>query len=125
LFETVQKNKTENDGDGDGGGDDDGDDWVKEQFKKYLVSLLSTSVSGDSPSFDDFNFDFTKSFCQTSMYSKWMEAKCEIKAEPRHVCEGDLSLSDLKHHLLFQADEYGLNKIVNSEQVERIVQTTG
>lgn len=97
-------------------------EWIQAHFRSYLLSLLSTTLGGDSYGFDDHNSQFVKSFMKTSSYSKWAESPRDLGAEPHHVCEGDLTLSDLKRRLIVQADEYG---IVNQEKVDELVQRTG
>ena len=97
---------------------------IQLHFKCYLLSLLSTSLNGDSFSFDDHNHQFVKSFLKTSIYSRWVESSpSNLGAEPHHICEADTSLSDLKHHLMMRADEYGLS--VDTDKVDQLVQKTG
>ena len=101
------------------------DEWVLAQFKFYLVSLLATSVRGDSPSIDDFNREFVTQWRDSPAYKAWLESGHQkiYQVEPMHICEGDLSLGDLKRRLLAQASDYGLG-VPSKEQVAHVMQET-
>ena len=99
-------------------------EWIQKHFKSYLLSLLASSLSGDSVAYDDHNSDFMTEFLQTSLYKTWAETSHVGMANvpPRHICEGDLSLGDIKRQLIVRASDYGL---VDSKQAEQLVQKTG
>ena len=99
-------------------------EWIQRHFKSYLLSLLASSLSGDSVAFDDHNSDFMAEFLQTSIYKKWVETSHVgvVNVPPHHICEGDLSLGDIKRQLIVRASDYGL---VDSKQAEQLVQKTG
>ena len=102
-------------------------DWVLAQFKLYLLSLLATSTSAHTQAMDDFNPEFMVAWLKSSTYTEWFKLHSTYKQmgniEPRHVCEGSLSLGDLKRRLVAQASDYGLN-IQSREQVTHAVQQT-
>ena len=95
-------------------------EWIQSQFKSYLLSLLYSVHHGDPDSLNDFNSHFVRSFSKTMLYRKWAESVPIAMLPPGHVCKGDLSLSDIKHHLLFEASE-----LVGSDNVEKLVRKTG
>ena len=101
------------------------DDWVCAQFKLYLVSLLATSCRGDSPSVDDFNREFVTLWRNSSVYKEWLETTHRqiSKVQPMHICEGELSLGDLKRRVLALASDYGLG-VPSREQVSQVVHGT-
>ena len=122
LRESVTTHK-EAGGEGVRPGDwEGGEEWVRGQFKSYLLSLLSTTLRGDSATFDDFNSDFIKLFMKTKVYASWLHSHhMGIESfEPRHVFEGELSLGDIKRQLMVRAGEYGLDKVVTPTQVEQV-----
>lgn len=102
-------------------------DWVLAQFKLYLLSLLATSASVHTQSMDDFGPEFMIAWLKSSTFTKWFKLRSTYKQmdkiEAKHVCEGSLSLGDLKRRLVAQASDYGLN-IQSREQVTHAVQQT-
>lgn len=102
-------------------------EWILAQFKLYLLSLLATSTSAHTPAMDDFNPEFMTVWMKSSTFTNWYESHGSGKdignVEPKHVCEGSLSLSDLKRRLVAQASDYGLN-IQSREQVTSAVHQT-
>ena len=101
-------------------------EWVQAQFKHYLLSLLATSYAKDPLSLDDFNQEFVDVWLSGPVYKTWRKTKHHgiAKVEPRHVCEGELSMSDLKRRLVAQASDYGLLSVHQKEQVAHAVQKT-
>ena len=99
-----------------------GEDWLREQFRLYLLALLATTVNGDSIAYDDYNSDFIQMFTKTEAYSKWMASSHQgiERVSPKHLCEGELSLNDIKRQLTVRAEEYGLDKVVTPTQVEQV-----
>lgn len=95
-------------------------EWIQAQFKEYLISLLSACHHGDLPTNDDFNSDFMEEFTNTTCYRTWLKSAPLVEVPPDHVCKGDLTLSDLKNHLLVE-----VNELVGSEQVDKLVRKTG
>ncbi len=99
-----------------------GEDWSREQFRLYLLGLLATTVNGDSVAVDDYNLDFVQMFIKTEAYSKWLTTPHQgiDRVPPKHLCEGELSLYDIKRQLTIRAEEYGLDKVVTPTQVEHV-----
>lgn len=103
-------------------------EWILAQFKLYLLSLLATSTSAaHTPAMDDFNPEFMVVWMKSSIFMNWCKSHGSSKkisdVEPKHVCEGSLSLGDLKRRLVAQASDYGLN-IQSKEQVTSAVHQT-
>ncbi len=116
-------------------------DWIRVQFKHYLISLLKTSLEGDDAAKDEFNSDFMRVWCESPVYKSWLqkigkdrtitteEPKAEVKdvmtkdilsqTLPMHMCTGELSISDLKRRFLAQASDYGLNVGSREEVVQQ------
>ena len=95
-------------------------EWIQAQFKSYLLSLLSSVRNGNPDTLNDFNLHFVQSFSKSLSYRKWVESVPQTVVQPGHVCQGDLSFSDIKHHLLVEATE-----LVGSDNVEKLVRKTG
>lgn len=95
-------------------------EWIQAQFKSYLLSLLSSVRNGNPDTLNDFNLHFVQSFSKTFSYRKWVESVPQTVVQPGHMCQGDLSFSDIKHHLLVEATE-----LVGSDNVEKLVRKTG
>lgn len=118
------------------------DDWIRKQFNLYLLSLLKTTHEGDDTARSEFNFDFMSVWMQGTVYKSWLqtyttkqtvtttepkgEAKITVFAQtpPRHICTGELSVSDLKRRFLAQASDYGLSGEVVQQTQEAITVTT-
>jgi hypothetical protein len=102
-------------------------EWILAQFKLYLLSLLATSTSAHTPALDDFNPEFMVVWLKSSVFTNWYKNHGNSKkisdVEPKHVCEGSLSIGDLKRRLVAQASDYGLN-IQSKEQVTSAVHQT-
>ncbi|ESN92581.1 hypothetical protein HELRODRAFT_186563 [Helobdella robusta] len=108
-----------------------GDDWVRSQFKSYLLSLLATVASREERLLEDFNTSFISAWKLTNNYKQW-QAKgpyqhlADIK--PEHVCKGQLSMSDVKLKInqvmnLRSGNSKKINAVVN--QTEKVVSQTG
>ena len=102
-------------------------EWIVAQFKLYLLSLLATSISAPTESMDDFNRAFMSAWLKSVAFTKWLRthgASQPIReVEAKHLCEGSLSLGDLKRRLVARASDYGLD-IQSSEQMKSAVQET-
>ena len=76
---------------------------------------------------DDFNPEFMVVWLKSSVFTNWYKNHRSSKkisdVEPKHVCEGSLSIGDLKRRLVAQASDYGLN-IQSKEQVTSAVHQT-
>ncbi len=117
----------------DGVGWEGGDEWVRAQFRFYLVCLLrssletaATSGKASNPTAPSlFNSSFMNLWRKTKNYQHWRgdEALCRRVAEalpPGHPFSGHLSVDDMKLHLS--------NTISNTEggkKVSAAVASTG
>lgn len=83
----------------DGVGWDGGDDWLRAEFKSYLLFMLRTSLL-DEPNryLDEFNSSFMQAWKTTNNYKQWNETPHPAVMEllPGHLCSGHLSISDVK-----------------------------
>lgn len=88
-------------------------EWVRSQFKLYLLSLLSTSLCNQRESVEDFGHRFMEQWLKSFVFVNWKlsHKKCAgmAKVEPVHVCHGDMTLKDIKLRLSVQASEYGIS----------------
>ncbi|XP_040570025.1 late secretory pathway protein AVL9 homolog [Lepeophtheirus salmonis] len=94
----------------DGVGWEGGDEWVRAQFRLYLVCLLRSSLE-DVP---EFNSSFLTAWKKTNNYKYWIEsAPATLGDFPiGHPYSGQYSVSDMKLHLT--------NSITNSEGGKRV-----
>lgn len=82
----------------DGVGWEGGDEWIRTQFRVYLLSLLRTSMQSDTRQSDHFNGAFVAAWKMTNNYSQWCDSVYpEINnVEPGHPFAGQLSVQDMK-----------------------------
>lgn len=113
----------------DGVGWEGGDEWIRTQFRVYLLSMLRTSMQQDSRQSDHYNSAFIAAWRLTNNYKIWNSSnKPEISnIEPGHPFAGQLSVQDMKLRLshTMQNTESGrkLNQAMAS--TGRAVATTG
>ncbi|XP_043258297.1 late secretory pathway protein AVL9 homolog isoform X1 [Colletes gigas] len=113
----------------DGVGWEGGDEWIRTQFRVYLLSMLRTSMQQDSRQSDHYNSAFIAAWRLTNNYKMWSNSnKPEINnIEPGHPFAGQLSVQDMKLRLshTMQNTESGrkLNQAMAS--TGRAVATTG
>ncbi|XP_077279126.1 late secretory pathway protein AVL9 homolog [Temnothorax americanus] len=113
----------------DGVGWEGGDEWIRTQFRVYLLSMLRTSMQQDTRQSDHYNAAFMSAWRATNNYKAWCSAnKPEIlNIEPGHPFAGQLSVQDMKLRLshTMQNTESGrkLNQAMAS--TGRAVATTG
>ncbi|KAL6436771.1 hypothetical protein ACFW04_004884 [Cataglyphis niger] len=113
----------------DGVGWEGGDEWIRTQFRVYLLSMLRTSMQQDTRQSDHYNATFMSAWRATNNYKAWCNAsKSEIlNIEPGHPFAGQLSVQDMKLRLshTMQNTESGrkLNQAMAS--TGRAVATTG
>ena len=87
-------------------------EWVRAQFKLYLLSLLAASENGDPISLDEYNHDFAAGWLEGRVLEEWRKVPGRegiVKVEPRHPYEGDISLGDVRRKLVARASDYGLS----------------
>ncbi|XP_078045063.1 late secretory pathway protein AVL9 homolog isoform X2 [Augochlora pura] len=113
----------------DGVGWEGGDEWIRTQFRVYLLSMLRTSMQQDTRQSDHYNSAFIAAWRTTNNYKMWGNSnKPEINnIEPGHPFAGQLSVQDMKLRLshTMQNTESGrkLNQAMAS--TGRAVATTG
>ncbi|XP_076297942.1 late secretory pathway protein AVL9 homolog isoform X2 [Lasioglossum baleicum] len=113
----------------DGVGWEGGDEWIRTQFRVYLLSMLRTSMQQDTRQSDHYNSAFIAAWRATNNYEMWSNSdKPEINnIEPGHPFAGQLSVQDMKLRLshTMQNTESGrkLNQAMAS--TGRAVATTG
>lgn len=113
----------------DGVGWEGGDEWIRTQFRVYLLSMLRTSMQQDTRQSDHYNAAFMSAWRATNNYKAWFSAKKpEIhNVESGHPFAGQLSVQDMKLRLshTMQNTESGrkLNQAMAS--TGRAVATTG
>ncbi|XP_055934562.1 late secretory pathway protein AVL9 homolog isoform X2 [Argiope bruennichi] len=83
----------------DGTGWEGGDEWLRSQFKLYLLSLMRTSeIEGNGKELEPFNPSFVNAWKQTHNYKMW---SCSLhsgilEVNPGHPFQGQLSMADMK-----------------------------
>ena len=101
-------------------------EWVRGQFRTYLLSLLSASERADPTVMAEFNSDFSAEWLRGRVFEKWRRQDREgiIRVDPCHPCGGDLSLGDVRRKLVARVSDYGLNvpsREVVVENTQRVV----
>ncbi|KAI5744384.1 hypothetical protein M8J76_001845 [Diaphorina citri] len=79
-----------------------GDEWIRTQFKIYLMSLLRTSLLPEgSRELDHFNSAFMSAWKDTYNYKTWRCSNHEeiYRLSAGHVFSGQLSVTDMKLRL--------------------------
>lgn len=79
-----------------------GDEWIRMQFKIYLMSLLRTSLLPDnSREVDHFNAAFMSAWKDSNNYKVWAFGNIEdiLCINPCHPFAGQLSVADMKLRL--------------------------
>lgn len=86
-------------------------EWIRTQFKFYLLSLLATSENGDTVSLDEFGRNFTTNWLKSGVLERWKKRERGgiIRVDPSHPCEGEVSLGDVRRRLVARMSDYGLN----------------
>lgn len=86
----------------DGVGYEGGDDWIRAQFRVYLLCLLRTSMMQDgSREIDYFNASFISTWRDTHNYKMWLSGINPgiLDVHPGHPFAGQLSVADMKLRL--------------------------
>lgn len=102
-------------------------EWVKSQYRIYLLSLLATSLSSSRENLQEFGGDFVENWLKGPVYTSWKLSSKKYtgmaKVEPIHLCHGDLTFNDVKLRLSAQATEYGLSER-SKERVGEVLRHT-
>jgi hypothetical protein len=85
----------------DGVGWEGGDEWIRTQFRVYLLCLLRTSLQQDARQTDHYNAAFMNAWRMTNNFKIWSSlGNAEINCvEPGHPFAGQLSVQDMKLRL--------------------------
>ncbi|XP_066588489.1 late secretory pathway protein AVL9 homolog isoform X2 [Prorops nasuta] len=113
----------------DGVGWEGGDEWIRTQFRVYLLSMLRTSLQQDTRQGDHYNSAFMAAWRMTNNYKMWSSLnKPEINCiEPGHPFAGQLSVQDMKLRLSHTMQNTESGRKINQAMVStgRAVATTG
>ncbi|XP_014218244.1 late secretory pathway protein AVL9 homolog isoform X2 [Copidosoma floridanum] len=113
----------------DGVGWEGGDEWIRTQFRVYLLCLLRTSLQQDARQTDHYNSAFMSAWQATNNYKMWANLNnAEINCvEPGHPFAGQLSVQDMKLRLshTMQNTEGGRKFNQAMASTGRAVATTG
>ncbi|GFT50539.1 late secretory pathway protein AVL9 homolog [Nephila pilipes] len=83
----------------DGTGWEGGDEWLRSQFKLYLLSIMRTSeIEGNGKELEPFNPSFVNAWKQTHNYKMWSCSSHSgiLEINPGHPFQGQLSMADMK-----------------------------
>ncbi|GIY91949.1 hypothetical protein CEXT_238512 [Caerostris extrusa] len=83
----------------DGTGWEGGDEWLRSQFKLYLLSIMRTSeIEGNGKELEPFNPSFMNAWKQTHNYKMWSCCLHSgiLEVNPGHPFQGQLSMADMK-----------------------------
>ncbi|XP_071948472.1 late secretory pathway protein AVL9 homolog [Antedon mediterranea] len=101
----------------DGTGWEGGNEWIRSQFRQYLISLLASSLEPDESAAHEYNEHFIEAWKKTHNYKIWRSKQhSAINNElAGHPCKGQLGVADMKIRLqsAMQASERG-RKINNA-----------
>ncbi|XP_064647381.1 late secretory pathway protein AVL9 homolog isoform X2 [Lineus longissimus] len=104
----------------DGTGWEGGEEWIRVQFRLYLMALLASAEQDDEKIEEDFNPHFMRAWKTTHNYKVWQYSGHDgIKqCEPGHPFRGQMSMADmrLKWNASMQNTEKGrkINAAVHS-----------
>lgn len=106
-----------------------GDEWVRAQFKEYILALLSSVQKDDEKCQDDFNQAFIQAWKTTHNYRLW-QSKTHPDIEeisPIHPFQGQLNMNDLKVRLSHTMQSTDKGKKINAavSQTGKYVLQTG
>ncbi|KFM58158.1 Late secretory pathway protein AVL9-like protein, partial [Stegodyphus mimosarum] len=83
----------------DGTGWEGGDEWLRSQFKLYLLSVMRTSeIEAGGKEGESFNINFLNAWKSTHNYKMWSSSSHLgiLEVNPGHPFQGQLSMSDMK-----------------------------
>ncbi|XP_035721501.1 late secretory pathway protein AVL9 homolog [Vespa mandarinia] len=113
----------------DGVGWEGGDEWIRTQFRVYLLSMLRTSMQQDTRQSDHYNSTFMAAWRATNNYKMWNSLnKPEINnIEPGHPFAGQLSVQDMKLRFSHTMQNTESGRKLNQAMLStgRAVATTG
>ncbi|XP_046677809.1 late secretory pathway protein AVL9 homolog [Homalodisca vitripennis] len=115
----------------DGVGWEGGDEWIRAQFRAYLLCLLRTSLLQEgSRELDHFNASFVSAWRHTHNYTTWVDGSgrdAVLEINPGHPFAGQLSVADMKLRLAHTMQNTEGGRKLNQAMVStgRAVVTTG
>lgn len=114
----------------DGVGWEGGDEWIRSQFRVYLLCLLRTSLLQDgSREAEHFNSSFMAAWKSTHNYKMWVSGEHTgiWDLNPGHPFAGQLSVADMKLRLAHTMQNTEGGRKLNQAMVStgRAVATTG
>ncbi|XP_054707276.1 LOW QUALITY PROTEIN: late secretory pathway protein AVL9 homolog [Uloborus diversus] len=83
----------------DGTGWEGGDEWLRSQFKLYLLSFMGISeLEGSVKEAESFNLSFLNAWKATHNYKMWCSSNHSgiYNVQPSHPFQGQLSMADMK-----------------------------
>jgi len=106
-----------------------GDEWIRLQFRAYLLSLLATAQTGDPTKEEDFSRAFIRSWKSTHNYRVWVCGKHgdAVNGAAGHPFQGQVNLADMKLRLThtMQNTDQGRKISQAASQTGRYVAQTG
>jgi hypothetical protein len=113
----------------DGVGWEGGDEWIRTQFRIYLLCLLRTSLLQDgSKEIEHFNVNFVSVWRDTHNYKIWLSGINPgiLDVHPGHPFAGQLSVADMKLRLSHTMQSSDSGRKLNQAMVStgRAVATT-
>lgn len=115
----------------DGVGWEGGDEWIRSQFRVYLLCLLRTSLLQEgSRELDHFNSSFVNAWKDTNNYKVWFSGPgrdAVLEINPGHPFAGQLSVADMKLRFSHTIQNTESGRKLNQAMVStgRAVATTG
>lgn len=107
----------------DGVGWEGGDEWIRAQFRVYLLCLLRTSLLQENcRETDQFNSSFLAAWKSTSNYQAWLDTDHNsiLPINPGHPFAGQLSVGDVKLRL-----SHTMQNTEGGRKVAQAVASTG
>ncbi|KAL5007422.1 hypothetical protein ScPMuIL_016228 [Solemya velum] len=105
------------------------DEWLRAQFRMYILSLLASVQTEDTKVIDDFGFNFVHAWKTTHNYRVWSSTTHDGIQEvlPGHPCTGQIGMGDLKVRLAhtMQSTERGKKLNAAVSQTGKYMAQTG
>jgi len=106
-----------------------GDEWIRGQFRAYLLSLLAVTQQQAEQQKKDFNMDFVSAWSSTNNYKLWASSTHSglEQVVPCHPFHGNFSVADMKLRLSHSMQSTERGKKINTAvaQTGRVVMQTG
>ncbi|XP_064613767.1 late secretory pathway protein AVL9 homolog [Liolophura sinensis] len=106
-----------------------GDQWLRAQFRSYLLGLLAASTVSDDQLLDDFGQVYVNTWKMTHNYRVWHSCPHPgiNQAQPGHPCQGNLSVNDIRVRFTSAMQNSDRGRKINSAmaQTGKYVAQTG